>query len=755
MIRRFPTQLSSVRNVRSCDEHVTRLHCRKQLYANMALNECHPFFTFFRPDATLCKECDELLGSRGRPGSCIRFAGGPSSRSCPACELWREAMAAFGIPAMSEEMGRSFRYLERGKATISISICDTGSDAAAGPLRWSRIELYAPSVVEKDSDVIDSACQQPRLRGLIETSHYDIRDCCPERGGSCLARVKEWLADCLARHPHGTSTYSPTATCSAHADPNAQLPSRVLLLPPDNANMAFLVETGGTMKGRYTALSYRWGEAQRTAWKTEAATLESAKRGISVSGLPKTMQDAIAVTKYLGIQYLWIDALCIVQDSPDDWALESGRMGAIYRDATLVISATDSTDCHGGLFFERESPRELPTESIKDIRLFARKARGSQHKTGTPTHAFGTRTGSAYEAALHSRAWAFQERFLATRTIHFGRDELGWSCSSVEACECKGIIPDDPLTILTRADFGISIRNLSRCTQDWAASVVCGSLWTDIVKEYTGRDLSHNTDRLPALSGVAETLSISGDQYAFGLWKSGIQSGGHLFWYPDDPGQSSPLQEHAPSWSWASIPGPIKFRDWGFGATRRHIFDLVELLYTPASFNPFGPGTGELKLRGYLIPIYQHAETESIFMFRTTNAPDYETMDSLASAHASDPDPGVPTVGKRNEHGELVVDTFGVALESRPESLKAICLLDVKLRETRNTSVGLNYLILVEVNHDDNKLIFEPEGIVLELVSLEGGPRYRRIGWGRPESGALYPTECWKTCGTLETVTIV
>lgn len=441
-----------------------------------------------------------------------------------------------------------------------------------------------------------------------------------------------------------------------------------------------------------------------------------------------------------------------MQDSPDDWALESGKMGAIYRDATLVISASDSTDCTGGLFFPRGAPRALLLGGTTRG-LYVRPKRSHRSKV-TNAHHMDTGSystdhfidGACSFDALHHRAWVFQERYLATRTLHFATHELGWSCPSVEACECEGSIPD--------SDLVSSLRRRNMCNKVWAADFVRGKGWTALVSEYSALQLTRKTDLLPALSGIAESLTISGDSYAFGLWQSGIQRGDHLHWLPlfEPPTTRvlSPPDHYAPSWSWASIHCRVMFRDWSHSISYRWIFDFVHLSSKPASANPYGPGTGELRLRGHLVPIYP----EPWRTFYTRRSPDYQLMNVMALGHASDPDPREMIRGSVDESADLETDVFGSAVENRLETLEGSWTLDVGPSiGTEKTELFFFFMLVERTFPDYGVLIRRPEGMVLKLVSAEGEPCYQRIGWGH--SSFIHPTEWWKTCGTRDTVTII
>jgi len=108
-------------------------------------------------------------------------------------------------------------------------------------------------------------------------------------------------------------------------------------------------------RGSYTALSYCWGKvSQMTSTVKSIGNLEN---GVPLSHMSKTVQDAVEITRALGIRYLWVDALCIIQDSPGDIAHEIGSMGNIYKNATLTIVAAHSEGAHLG-FIGRNAPFE-------------------------------------------------------------------------------------------------------------------------------------------------------------------------------------------------------------------------------------------------------------------------------------------------------------------------------------------------------------------------------------------------------------
>lgn len=179
----------------------------------------------------------------------------------------------------------------------------------------------------------------PRIGGM--TRHIPVNSDSQE----CTALIARWLHNCLENHEKCHNTKAST------------LPSRVIDIGDDSFNRDIrLVSTGGST-GVYTALSHCWGKTQIiTSTRSSRSQWE---KNVPWDRLSKTFQDAITVTRRLGVPYIWIDSLCITQDDEDDWQIESQKMSAIYEGALLVISATLSADGTGGCFSYRAPSVEL------------------------------------------------------------------------------------------------------------------------------------------------------------------------------------------------------------------------------------------------------------------------------------------------------------------------------------------------------------------------------------------------------------
>ena len=102
----------------------------------------------------------------------------------------------------------------------------------------------------------------------------------------------------------------------------------------------------------YLTLSYRWGSLP--CLMLTSSNLDELRRGRLIKDLPRTFRDVIIVARWFSIRYLWIDSLCILQDSQEDWQEESSAMGNVYANSSCNVAAAASADPHGGLFRSQE-----------------------------------------------------------------------------------------------------------------------------------------------------------------------------------------------------------------------------------------------------------------------------------------------------------------------------------------------------------------------------------------------------------------
>ena len=377
---------------------------------------------------------------------------------------------------------------------------------------------------------------------------------------STYKHINSWMDYCKESHPRLPKLRSRTPT------DEAWLPTRLLDIQStsgDRQDTVRLVEGASRPSdAEYATLSYCWG---RKSFNTLSRKSRKAfAEGIDVDQLPQTFQDAIKVARKLRISYLWIDALCIVQDDQDDWSRESVTMAKIYTYAVVNISAAASDHAGRGIF---RPHREAIIEGFLLNRETLEGPIDRQSGTGLSFHCTleYPDTRDVYHGPLSSRGWVLQERTLSPRVLYFTRYQVFWECKSQRACESH---PDgypagdfaasgdregsDPHA-LTLADCFLGERqNLYYTTpnREIPREEIL-RLWDNLTKRYSRLVLSHESDKLVALSGIASRLGVSCQlgEYLAGIWRSSLPKS--LLWHASE-GSTRPLEYRAPSWSWAS-----------------------------------------------------------------------------------------------------------------------------------------------------------------------------------------------------------
>lgn len=224
-----------------------------------------------------------------------------------------------------------------------------------------------------------------------------------------------------------------------------RLPARVLDLRPPKGTSSNSPQLTEEFCGPYVALSHCWGKTRHII--TEKNNIESHKKGIPLQHLPKTLQDAIVLTKGIGLRYLWIDSLCIIQDDINDWKSEAAKMADVYRNAYCTIAAAGSKDDEEGIFIKR---------SEQDVCVLRYNA-ANTYIAATYAEDDVAAILELHKSPLSNRAWTLQERLLSQRTIHFTTSRVIWECQSkLETEDLLVLGPDDFGSILTQSLFEFS-----------------------------------------------------------------------------------------------------------------------------------------------------------------------------------------------------------------------------------------------------------------------------------------------------------
>jgi hypothetical protein len=351
-----------------------------------------------------------------------------------------------------------------------------------------------------------------------------------------MSLVARWIRDCVDQHPK----------CALTAP--SRLPTRVIDVDARHSPDRLALYEAKSETGRYVALSHCWGKRQIA--RTLKSTLGQMKQAISWSSLSKTFQDAIIITRFLGMHYIWIDSLCIVQDDKLDWEMESATMASVYEGAYVTIAASLSADGSGGCFATREVTAPVVSAHVSSAPNSSEVYVRESLSHGDFTYDVKPTT---VRNPLLTRAWAFQERVLSTRMVHFGQSELLWECRTTSDCECGNFtgtaklprIPNNIAEVPSGAGYG----------PDWVSI-----LWRNITRVYSAKKLTVATDKLPALSAVAAKMdNLDQGTYLAGMWSSHLPVG--LLWKVPRPRPLQLDQLTAPTWSWASLDTPVDFSE--------------------------------------------------------------------------------------------------------------------------------------------------------------------------------------------------
>jgi hypothetical protein len=348
--------------------------------------------------------------------------------------------------------------------------------------------------------------------------------------------VREWLHECEQHHG---------ASCGRKYQTTTPLPHCILQIETYSSDTIKLCEDIKD-NAQYICLSYCWGKEQERVLTTKD-TIEKHKAGIPIKELPSVFQQSIELARYLQIGYIWIDALCIVQYDEEDWRNEAGKMAQIYSNSWLTIAATTASGPQHGLFRERALKELHSTEGSFSVQA-------TRHFPNQPTND----TNGVFP--LLKRGWAYQERLLSPRVVHFGPDEITWECFENRRCECGQNMHKrdeiDKRKVFKYSD-GLGSEYDSRKV---------GNFWRSIGVQYTGLSLTKPNDRLYALHGILSIIGsarqrASKDVYLAGLWQETLAF--DLLWYLKDGrkklGDRNQEQlKRAPTWSWASVDDRVE-----------------------------------------------------------------------------------------------------------------------------------------------------------------------------------------------------
>lgn len=477
-----------------------------------------------------------------------------------------------------------------------------------------------------------------------------------------FTKIKAWLSKCSTSHIKCRSRRSQEADMRWHPTRLVEITSE-----PENSDTAInlrcrVVDSESKnlpQNLRYITLSHRWPLDPKAIQKLTVDTLPRWKATLPVETLSQTFRDALLAARRLGICYIWIDSLCIIQEGDNyaDWKREAPMMQKVYANAEFNICASKN-DLDQGIFSAR-SPSgyqplkvELPRPEGDSGHYLIRKEWGNE--------LLEMWEAGVNDSPLASRGWIFQEQLLSLANVHFGDHEVLFECLEMRASESLGSDKDyhwfsrfdhpflkERLPLPAAIDGGPapSVESYGSAYEYHETAKAPGNnneheAWHGLLRQYTTLQLTVSSDRLVALSGVAQhfkNVTSHGDFYIAGLWRRRLAA--EMLWQLKETASRESWEKrkktrHQLTFSWVSVEGEVENRaspHLDFYKFREVVTDLEPIHYRKSleatdaikgegqSFVediflfPLTP-TVEIRLTGFLRPMIlgRHTQPETI-----------------------------------------------------------------------------------------------------------------------------------------------
>jgi len=351
------------------------------------------------------------------------------------------------------------------------------------------------------------------------------------------------------------------AECGS-ASASSFLPTRLIDLgDSDQRGNICLIETSDAHlqpPSRYAALSYCWGTEEQAARQltTTSAVLSQRLDGILFADMTPVMQDMIKTARALSIRYIWIDALCIIQDDMEDWTHEAERMGPVYANAYVTICAISTSSCLDSFLDRPAAPVSVAFQSSLQPGIHGYLNLRSERPERPVRYPLGDLASTQFDKDLSCgawslRAWTLQEKEMSQRLLYFGARRVHFSCPT------RRITEMEPVRLNCASFFSQELRRHKQGEPD--VNVLRN--WHKLISSYVDRQSTKSKDRFPAIAGLAKLMAEATKwTYVAGLWKEALPEA--LLWSTDRGDDVTKQQLFArstaeipgtyigPSWSW-------------------------------------------------------------------------------------------------------------------------------------------------------------------------------------------------------------
>lgn len=425
----------------------------------------------------LCATCEAIV--RGAmawladktPFRPVRFHSGAESfrqsvmQGCHLCALlWAISVSYYHQHGTEDQINECIRLLSSSTIvcnSYTFSLKLVRSDGSVTPY----LSCYPSGLIKPPSDL--------QFRAKLSATNASE---------ATYQTASSWLDKCVEEHEE----------CSDRQTWITRPPTRLIDIGDHPQSNLRIIEPDQIV--RWIAVSHCWGKFHEGTLKLKESNLQDLKGGFLKEDLPQLFRDCVEVCRRLKCRYLWIDSLCIIQDSKKDWSEESKRMGDVYQGSYLTIAAVSAVGNHESLF-TKAHPLMLESYSPKHLLTFEETGR---------EHWWDIQPPNQPAELLYSRAWVLQERLLASRTLEFTKGGIRWHCAQINLLRLQDEIDGGPA-------FGLAwhwkfLLALQSDTLSAYERIRGQDSWTTILNAYNATDLTFETDRPIAIRGIISTL---------------------------------------------------------------------------------------------------------------------------------------------------------------------------------------------------------------------------------------------------------
>ncbi|KAF7677344.1 hypothetical protein GT037_004203 [Alternaria burnsii] len=368
-----------------------------------------------------------------------------------------------------------------------------------------------------------------------------------------IERVREWLKSCL-------ETHGACRTPNNEALSPLKRPSRILAVNDDRVRL--ICNWSESSDSKYLALSHMWGTDPKQQLQLVLSRLEEFQENIPWTELPFIFKEAIRIARQVGYDHIWIDSLCIIQDSASDWAAEAGKMAHVYGHADCTIAYL--LPPQDVLTKPRQDPMVwtpcmLRHPSVASRGMYVCAKRDDWNSDSVRTE-FGIDWLSPKDWPLFTRAWACQEYLLSPRILFAGHRNLMWECSELLSDELLGPMDEITGTTASKTHFS-AVKSVTLPVTNMTEQLEFVQNWGMLVHHYRAGVLTQPKDRIMAFAGIAQAVrDSSGMTYLAGSWAQMFPLS--FAWSVAARSDNTtmpelePVVEPVPSWSWFSVPIP-------------------------------------------------------------------------------------------------------------------------------------------------------------------------------------------------------